>query len=50
MVGFSEVLGSWNTMLIRRPRMPRISRAEVARRSSPERRMLPDSSVALAGR
>ncbi|MNL31811.1 hypothetical protein D3C87_1536210 [compost metagenome] len=43
--GFSEVIGSWNTMEISLPRSPRMCRSLIADRSSPSKPTLPLSSA-----
>ncbi len=42
-VGFSEVIGSWKIMLMRSPRILRISSSVLPTSSSPLNRMLPET-------
>ena len=44
--GFSDVMGSWNTMVMARPRIFRMSASDVRRRSRPPNRMRPPSTSA----
>ena len=47
--GLSAVIGSWKTMAMRLPRMPRISRADLRKRSSPSKTIVPSRSPPADG-